>query len=786
MAEWTSAWNQIKRATRFLFKHRADELRTYGDWMQEEFAAKVPSSHIRIIRYDAALRREVGGGTHHLLTDEQHFSRLYKAIVVPDGQEYASGSTTTKKSSSAQICNKYNSDEGCSVREGESEGGLRGESPKFLRYNIYETAEEAMDLKTTAEWSETAAPIPRIPDKELNNPVVQATLREHPELFKVDTPVNVDNFEALLRGHPNRPLVDSVVDGLRNGFWPWADTKAGVYPDTYEEKRGPPRDEMRASFIRKKRDEEVEKGHYSQAFEKLLPGMYCMPIHAVPKSDVPGDFRLVSDQSAGEFSINSMVDDKKIHGFPLDNMTHVAEMLLHARSKEPDEELVMFKCDIADAYRLLPMHPCWQIKQIVPVGDVYHADRRNMFGGKASGSLFIAFNSLIAWIIKFVLLLAIIRAYVDDSFGMEKKGRIAWYQPYKKFMPTAQVRVLQLWDYLGVPHKEKKQVSGAPLTIIGIEVDPNAMTFTLPEESKTKLVEELRYWGKKPEKKTHGAFRLRQWQVLTGWMNWLFNVYPQLRPSLNNVYDKMRGEHCLSKTVWVNNDIRDDLNWAARALERAAGVQLIHSTRWDLSTADVTIYADACLEGMGFWVPEKSLGFYSPVPFTAKKEIIFFWEATCVLAALNYAHNIAKDHDRIVIFTDNTNTVDIFSSLHCLPAYNQILVQAMSLVLLGRYDLRVIYVPGILEVAGSWLGLRRCDDEVVATTRNGLQHFLSFSSVFIASHPQQTPAHPPPSLHLSLPPPSPHISTQPHGSQPPSTSTVYNYPPIHRLSVPTH
>jgi len=53
---------------------------------------------------------------------------------------------------------------------------------------------------------------------------------------------------------------------------------------------------------------------------------------------------------------------------------------------------------------------------------------------------------------------------------------------------------MQLWDELGVPHKEKKQVWGSPLTIIRIDVDPNEMVFTLPEESKERLMKELRAW----------------------------------------------------------------------------------------------------------------------------------------------------------------------------------------------------------------------------------------------------------------------------------------------------
>ena len=49
--------------------------------------------------------------------------------------------------------------------------------------------------------------------------------------------------------------------------------------------------------------------------------------------------------------------------------------------------------------------------------------------------------------------------YSDDSFGVELSKNIAFYEPYKRHMPTSQVTLLNLWDELGIPHKDKKQVS---------------------------------------------------------------------------------------------------------------------------------------------------------------------------------------------------------------------------------------------------------------------------------------------------------------------------------------
>ena len=65
---------------------------------------------------------------------------------------------------------------------------------------------------------------------------------------------------------------------------------------------------------------------------------------------------------------------------------------------------------------------------------------------------------------------------------------LVYYEPFNKHMPEAQVALLNLWTELGIPFKKKKQVYSALLTIIGINIDPNKLTFTLPEKAKSNLL----------------------------------------------------------------------------------------------------------------------------------------------------------------------------------------------------------------------------------------------------------------------------------------------------------
>ena len=119
--------------------------------------------------------------------------------------------------------------------------------PRNLRYNIWEGGSHFSH--SSADWSETALLLPSIPTSELNNPIVTKTIKENPHLFDIITPIFIDQFENLLNSHPNQAFIKSVCQGLREGFWPWADTHYGEYPDTLDLSLPEPVDECKAQFL---------------------------------------------------------------------------------------------------------------------------------------------------------------------------------------------------------------------------------------------------------------------------------------------------------------------------------------------------------------------------------------------------------------------------------------------------------------------------------------------------------------------------------------------------------
>nr|GAT47557.1 predicted protein [Mycena chlorophos] len=585
---------------------------------------------------------------------------------------------------------------------------------------------EPASYSRTARYTEIDEPLPQPSEYEFKNASAVGTIRDNPDLFQVPQVIRVGRLESLLQRHPNQALVQSVVTGLREGFWPWVNTRHDDgYPTTWDNSWAPPPDERARDFIASQRDTEVKKNRFSRTFgPDLKPGMYSTPIFAVPKPHSDA-LRLVSHQSCGLFAQNTMIDQAQTKGPRMDTMQQFIPALLRFRRQNPNARIVLWKSDVSEAFRLLPMHPLMQIKQVatsnIPTKDEVAAGRDNgplqrnvdwcaTFGSGGSPRLWATVMGLVIWIAIFVEWLSDLFCYVDDSYSWELESNFLHYAPYDKRMPAKQVKLLQLWDHLGIPHKESKQLHGETLTIIGFELNANKMTMSLPASSRTDLISAVNDFITSRQRTLH------EFQSLVGWINWSYNMYFLLRPALSNVYAKMAGKSKQHAPIYINNDIRDDLRWFVNYLERSDGTLLLDALDWNPHTeAHATIYCDASLGGMGFWVLGHLLGFHAPVPSEPPASTIFYFEALCVASALRwYCTNVLASSSttsryRLTIFTDNQNTVNIFSSLRASPAYNKILRSAVDDLIAFNVDLRVLHVKGELNSVADALSRNKLD-----------------------------------------------------------------------------
>jgi hypothetical protein len=226
--------------------------------------------------------------------------------------------------------------------------------------------------------------MPGVPPTEyLNMPALQ-TLTNFPGLFCIKSLIDIDHLQSLLSDHPNTLLVDSICRSLHDGFWPWADTKHDIYPVIWDNSNWLLKMQPECDFVAAKIAKEVKLGRCSQPFGPSLHlGMYSLPLHTIPKEGSDG-LRLINDQSAGEYSLNSMISCDDIARMCMDGIKELGVSLWEYREQNGnDVRLVIWKSDIHRAYRNLPIHPLYQLKQVISLDGNRYVDHCNCFGNRA-------------------------------------------------------------------------------------------------------------------------------------------------------------------------------------------------------------------------------------------------------------------------------------------------------------------------------------------------------------------------------------------------------------------
>ena len=177
-------------------------------------------------------------------------------------------------------------------------------------------------------------------------------------------------------------------------------------------------------------------------------------------------------------------------------------------------------------------------------------------------------------------------------------------------------------------------------------------------------------------------------------------MQPLLRPALSSSYDKMCGKLHAACPMYINKSVKDNLLWIADMFDCHGGVHLLRSHAWRPHDADLEVLCDACLTGLDFWSSARQLGFMASLPSAPDRleDTIFWFEALCVLAALQWAASLHRPPRRLAVYTNNLNTVQIFESFKASGPYNSILRNAAAVLIRSGIDLRVWHIPGAENV----------------------------------------------------------------------------------------
>jgi hypothetical protein len=104
-------------------------------------------------------------------------------------------------------------------------------------------------------------------------------------------------------------------------------------------------------------------------------------------------------------------------------------------------------------------------------------------------------------------------------------------------------------------------------------------------------------------------------------------------------------------------------------------------------------YTDASSKGIGVWFLGEHVSYQCSLPVDASKDAIFFFKALAVCSAILLAQSFHKT-TQLILYTDNTNTFDIFTSLAAKPVYNRILMSSINMLIEDQIDLQVYHIFG--------------------------------------------------------------------------------------------
>ncbi len=300
-------------------------------------------------------------------------------------------------------------------------------------------------------------------------------------LQRIVTPLRVDAWAALMRGHPDREFTDFLLQGMRCGFRVGFDYRSRSCTSA---KRNMLSAKENPAVIDAYLTRECNLG---RVVGPLPLGSFEAQVSrfgVIPKNHQPGKWRLIVDLSHPEGAcVNEGIDPH------LCSLSYASIDDAVRRVITFGKGTVLAKIDLESAYRIVPVHlDDRPLLGMVWKGQLF-VDTALPFGLRSAPKLFTAVADGLLW----VRLNQGIRSaihYLDDYliFGLpgssecEQSLRIA----------------LELCTRLGVPvSTHKLEGPATSVTFLGIILDTNASELRLTEDKLTRLSALIREWKNK-------------------------------------------------------------------------------------------------------------------------------------------------------------------------------------------------------------------------------------------------------------------------------------------------
>ena len=338
--------------------------------------------------------------------------------------------------------------------------------------------------------------------------------------------------------------------------------------------------------LKQKIQDEIDLGRVAGPFsDPPFANLQASPLGLVPKK-APGEYRIIQHLS---FSEGSSIND----GIPQEFCSVQYQNIDHAVAlvKKLGKNCLLSKCDISNAYKIIPISPFDFELQAFFVDGLYYYDKTLTQGLSYLCFLFEQFSTSLQWIAETKLLIPGCAHKLDDFLFVGPPHYNTCLSHLKKFLTMA--------DALGVPMKPDKTVLPCTtITFVGIELDSVLMEKRLPAEKLIKIRHLLQDF------KTRRKVKLVELQSLIGLLNFACSVVTPGRTFLRRIIDLTLGLQQPHHRRRLDGEARADLEAWSTFVDHFNGKSMFLPDRW-LTSASLDLFTDSSNSGFGGYLGNK-------------------------------------------------------------------------------------------------------------------------------------------------------------------------------------
>lgn len=469
----------------------------------------------------------------------------------------------------------------------------------------------------------------------------------------------------LLKGYPNKEF---LYDGFSNGFLlGFIGEECAIFGSN----RKSITDNLEVA--QSKIDHEISLNRISGPFDSPPFDNFKISPLALRQKKEPNKFRLLHNLS---YPYDSTSVNFNIHP---DYATVQYDSLNSAiKIIQNHYPCYLAKTDIADAFRIIPLHASQYHLTGFKFMNKYYYDKCLPQGCSSSCFIFEQFSDSLKWILSNHYNIHNVVKVLDDFLFINNN--------YNESKQTI-TKFSQLCNNIGVPIAEHKTEGPSQcITFLGIELNTISRTAKLPKDKLIAYKEHIE------DMMLKNKCTLSEMKSLIGKLQFATSVIPVGKCFLRRLHNSTIGITKPYFYIRLNNDIKEDLLIWIRFLSFYNGITII-TPRESLSSNDLHMFTDSCIKGYGgTFGSDYVCGLF---PESWQLYSIEFLELYPIFLLIHIFAN-KLSNKRVIFHCDNNSIVQIINKQSSKCKNIMFLLRPLILTMLNYNILfSAIHIPGV-------------------------------------------------------------------------------------------